>query len=63
MAINWQFDMSAAERYDMDSDDVDAALEAANLTRETATIQQAQEACRKYAIEHHYNQPGLPPWI
>lgn len=63
LKIDWQFDMSCAMRFDMDSDDVDAALKTAGLTRETATPEQAKAAVRAYAIEHHYNQPGLPPWI
>ena len=63
MAIDWKFDFGCMQHYDLDSDQVDAALAAAGLTRETATLAQAADAVRAYAVEHHYNQPALPSWI
>lgn len=59
--IDWQFDYSCM-RYNMDSDDVDAALEAAGLDR-NCTVEQAKQAVRQYATEQHFNQQPLPPWI
>lgn len=59
--IDWKFDLSCAARYDMDSDEVDAALAKAGLDR-NCTIEQAQRAVREYASEHYYAVP-LPPWV
>lgn len=63
MTIDWKFDLACAQRYDMDSDDVDAALANAGLDRDTASIDEAKKAVRQYAIERHYEQPALPKWI
>jgi hypothetical protein len=59
--INWQFDALCAMRYDMDSDQVDLALERAGLDR-NCTLDQAKAAVREYAQQTYYNMP-LPPWV
>lgn len=59
--IDYRFDMSCAMRYDMDSDEVDAALEKAGLDR-NCTVEQAKAAVREWANEHYYAVP-LPPWV
>jgi hypothetical protein len=59
--IGFEFDYACMQRYDLDSTDVDAALETAGLDR-NCTIAEAKEAVKQYAVEHHFIQP-LPRWI